>query len=472
MTVGGGGVRTRSYWSLDPARELHLGSDEEYEEAFRELFTETIRCRLRSAFPVGSTLSGGLDSSSIACTADKLLAANGGQRLHTFSAIFPSVAEEDPRIDERPFIEAVLATGNFEPHYVRADCCKPLADVAWHKDEVLATPNWYMVRPLFSAAQEHGVRVLLSGFGGDETVSYGYEHLDELARTGRWADFAQEARDVSQRLGGKPLYYLRRHGVPYLTELAHKQHWWSFSKQMGQISEQFELSRQRIFLEAVLKPLVPQPLRRAWQLLRGHVQAKSPVWGLNRAIKSAFAQRIGLAERVQAFKTKKSTSAHHLREQHVLGLASGDMQYLLGRFDQTAETFALEQRYPFFDRRFMEFCLALPFEQKLRQGWTRAIFRRAMENVLPPKVQWRTDKGNMSVNIRRRLLEERETLDAVILHDPGAIEAYVDMPALRAAYRRYLSQPMPSTEEDLFTIYLAVTLALWLRQSEHLPSKN
>ena len=102
----------------------------------------------------------------------------------------------------------------------------------------------------------------------------------------------------------------------------------------------------------------------------------------------------------------------------MLGLASGDMQYLLGRFDQTAATFALEQRYPFFDRRFMEFCLALPFEQKLRQGWTRAIFRRAMEKVLPPKVQWRTDKGNMSVNIRRRLLEERETLDAVILHDP------------------------------------------------------
>ena len=114
----------------------------------------------------------------------------------------------------------------------------------------------------------------------------------------------------------------------------------------------------------------------------------------------------------------------------------------------------------------MEFCLALPFEQKLRQGWSRAIFRRAMENILPPKVQWRMDKGNLSVNLRRRLLEERETLDAVILHDPSVIEAYVDVPALRAAYRRYLSQPMRSiSEEDLFTIFLSVNLALWLPQS-------
>jgi asparagine synthase (glutamine-hydrolysing) len=466
MTVGSGGVRTKSYWSLDPTRELRLGSDEEYEEAFRELFTEAIRCRLRSAFPVGSTLSGGLDSSSIACTADKLLAANGGQRLHTFSAIFPSVAEEDPRIDERPFIEAVLATGNFQPHYVRADCCKPLADVAWHKDEVLAIPNWYMVSPLFRTAQEHGVRVLLSGFGGDEVVSYGYEHLDELARTGGWADFGREARDLSQRFGGKPLYHLRRRGFPYLTELARKWHWRAFAKQMGEVAGQFALSRQRIFLEAVLKPLVPQLLWRAWQLVCGHAQAKSGVWGLNNAIKPDFAQRINLTERVKAFETKRPISTDHLREQHVLGLASGDVQYPLGRFDQAATTFALEQRYPFFDRRFMEFCLALPFEQKLRQGWTRVIFRRAMEKVLPPKVQWRTDKGNLRLNVRRRLLEERETLDAVILHDPGVIERYVDVPALRAAYRRYLSQPVPSiSEEDLFTIFLSVNLALWLRQS-------
>jgi asparagine synthase (glutamine-hydrolysing) len=237
---------------------------------------------------------------------------------------------------------------------------------------------------------------------------------------------------------------------------------------VSDIAAHYTLSRQCLWLQAGLKPLIPQLLRCAWHWLHGRVQPQAPVWGRNRAIKPAFAQRVGLAKRMQASATtQKSLSAHHLREQHILGLMSGDMQYLMGMFDQTAAIFALEQRYPFFDRRLLEFCLALPFEHKLWRGWTRAILRRAMENVLPSAVQWRTDKGNLSINIRRRLLEERKTLEAVILHDPGIIEAYVDVPALRAAYRRYLAQPVPSTEEDLFTIYLAVSLALWLRQSEH-----
>jgi asparagine synthase (glutamine-hydrolysing) len=470
MTIGHAGVQLRSYWRLDPSRELRLGADEEYVEAFRELFTEAVRCRLRSAFPVGSTLSGGLDSSSIACTAGKLLAAHGQPRLHTFSAIFPSMAEEDPRIDERPYIETVLALGNFAPHYVHADRCKPLADVTWHKDEAWPAPSLYMGRAIFRTAHEHGVRVLLSGFDGDVVVSYGYEHLDELARAGKWADFAREAHALAQRRSQtNATRYLRHFGMPYLTELVRKWHWWAFAKQVGEIATHFALSRQRLFLDAGLKPLAPQPLRRVWHRLHGRVQPQAPVWGLNNAINPVFAQRMGLAQRLQAFEAQECPLTSPLREQHMLALTDGDLEYVVNVFDQTAATFALEPRYPFFDRRLLEFCLALPFKHKLWQGWTRAIFRRAMENILPPAVQWRLSKGNLSVNVRLRLLEERETLEEVILHDPRVIEPYIDIPALRAAYRRYLSQPAAASEEDLFTIFLSVNLALWLRQSGFAP---
>lgn len=68
ITIGCEETQIRRYWSSDPTREVRLHSDQEYAEAFREIFTEAVRCRLRSAFPVGSTLSGGLDSSSIAST--------------------------------------------------------------------------------------------------------------------------------------------------------------------------------------------------------------------------------------------------------------------------------------------------------------------------------------------------------------------------------------------------------------------
>src|SRR5690606_6065098 len=68
------GIQLQRYWSLDPTRELHLASDDEYDEAFRECFVEAVRCRLRSAYPVGTMLSGGLDSSAVTCVSQTLLA--------------------------------------------------------------------------------------------------------------------------------------------------------------------------------------------------------------------------------------------------------------------------------------------------------------------------------------------------------------------------------------------------------------
>jgi asparagine synthase (glutamine-hydrolysing) len=467
MTVKCGKVRTWSYWRLDPTRELQLDSDGAYVEAFRELFTEAVRCRLRSAFPVGSTLSGGLDSSAIACTAERLLAAHRGRRLHTFSAIFPSVAADDPRIDERSFIEAVLAEGDFESHDVRADQCYPLADVTWHKDEAWPAPSLYMSRAIFRTAHEHGVRVLLSGFDGDVVVSYGYEYLQELARTGRWAHFAREAHALAERRPQMDAsHYLRHYGVPYLTELACQQRWRSFALQVGEIAKYFALSRPHLFLHAGLKPVLLQPVRWAWRQIQKRTHSPSSVWGLNTAIHPVFARRMGLAQRIQAAEALELAGANPLRAQHMLALTDGRFEYVANVFDHTASTFALEQRYPFFDRRLMEFCLALPFDQKLRHGWSRAIFRRAMEQILPPTVQWRVSKGNLGVNVRRRLLEERHILEDVIVRDPGVIEPYIDVSALRAAYRRYLSQPTAASEEDLFTIFLSVNLALWLRHAE------
>ena len=77
VTVSKEGTRLREYWSLDPSREIRLAGDQEYAEAFRERFTEAVRCRLRSAFPVGSLLSGGLDSSAVTCVARDLLTERG-----------------------------------------------------------------------------------------------------------------------------------------------------------------------------------------------------------------------------------------------------------------------------------------------------------------------------------------------------------------------------------------------------------
>lgn len=112
----------------------------------------------------------------------------------------------------------------------------------------------------------------------------------------------------------------------------------------------------------------------------------------------------------------------------------------------------------------MELCLALPPEQKLHQGWTRVILRRAMAGILPPEVEWRTRKANLSANFKRKLLDyERSTLERVILKQPQVIEEYVDVPALQDAYHRYARHPL-EREQDAFTIYGVVILARWLDQ--------
>ena len=195
LTVSQSGIEVQEYWSLDPSRELKLGSDEEYAKAFREIFTEAVRCRLRSAFPIGSTLSGGLDSSSITCVARQILSEEKKLPLHTFSYIYDDL----PQCDEREFIESVVNQGDLIPHYMHGEQISPFLD--WQKvfdytDETLLGPNTYLPWNYYKEAGKYGIRILLDGFDGDTTVSHGIAHLTALARQGRWAEFAVNAEGV------------------------------------------------------------------------------------------------------------------------------------------------------------------------------------------------------------------------------------------------------------------------------------
>jgi asparagine synthase (glutamine-hydrolysing) len=131
--------------------------------------------------------------------------------------------------------------------------------------------------------------------------------------------------------------------------------------------------------------------------------------------------------------------------------------------DGAAAAYSVEPRYPFFDRRLVEFCLSLPGDQKLSGGWTRAVMRRALEGILPDEVRWRSSKGNLAPNFDRALLKFGQNLmDDVILNDPSVIEEYVNVPTLRQAYKRYARR---ETDGDAFDIWMSITLALWLRQT-------
>ena len=425
MTVARDGVQIEQYWALDPERELRLGSDAEYAAAFRELFTDAVRCRLRSAFPVGSLLSGGLDSSSVACTARALRAPEGGGPLHTFSALFDDV----PVCDEHSFIDAVLAGGGFEAHYVRGDRLSPLADldrVLDQQDEAFYAPNLFLHWGLYDAARGAGVRVLLDGLDGDSTVSHGLGRLAELARAGRWLTLARELRRLSRHFDASPWRFFRFH---------------------------------------VARRIAPAPVRRLWRLLRGH---RGPSWNPPATIRSAFARRSNVDARVRALRGDGGEAIRSERADHHRVLTQGLVPFALEVADRAAAAFGLEPRYPFFDKRLAEFCLALPADQKLRDGWTRFVLRGAMAGILPEAVRWRGGKSDLSPNFVRALLgAQTAALKEVVFGDSAAIAPYVELGAVRAAWRRLLDT---ESEQDALVVWQVVTLALWLRRTGLAPN--
>ena len=423
-------TRVWRYWELDVGRELRLGSDGEYVEAFREVFTEAVRCRTRSAFPVGSSLSGGLDSSSVACVARAVKPASTGM-LHTFSLIFPSLPAEDRRlIDERPHMQAVLETGGFEPHFIEADRLSPMGQVErmhYHLDSANCAPNLYLHWAMYECARQNGVRVFLDGFDGDSAVSHGFERLTELAQTLRWPTLWRE------------LAMLSRHQLAGIRP-------------------------SRIAREYCVKPLTPRWAHLVWHWLRGR---RREAFSENLMIGAELKRQTGIERRARTMlKPQYRWSLRRsAREAHKGSVTQALYAFTLEIADKASAAFGVEARYPFFDRRVLEFCLSLPAEQKLGQGWNRWILRRAMAGILPEAVQWRPKKGNLSPNFYRRLLDfERGTLEQVVHGESPELARFLDKAAMRDVYREYQKQHARSRGESI-QLFAAVNLVLWLRSS-------
>lgn len=441
LTISRDSLRTEPFWSLDPKRELRLGSDAEYAQAFRALFTEAVRVRLRSAYPVGSMLSGGLDSSSITCLARDLLALQG-QQLHTFSAVFDDVAKSD----ERPFIDAVLAQNGVCPHLLRGDQSGPLNDLErhlWHHEEASIAGNLHYTWRMYDGpVREHGVRVILDGFDGDTTVSHGVGYLIELARELRLLKMIREARGYAKHFDNCPPW-------PII--------WWHV--------ERYSLSPR---MRRAIRPLQRTVKSVKWRIQR----LLNPAPGESERvafIDKDFVQRIDLRGRHEAMSLRyKNGPLRSEREFHYRRMVQPAIQQTLETLNKAAGAFGLETRFPFWDVPLAEFCLSLPPEQKLHQGWNRMVMRRAMNDILPREVQWRGGKADMSHSFEHGLrAHNAELLQQVMQQGLGRVEDYVDVAAVRAAYNRFLARQ--ASGADVMGIWKSVSLALWLQQTNTLP---
>lgn len=429
MTVNADGIKIRRYWELNATSELRLGSDEEYAEAFRELFKDAVNKRLRSSAPVGSLLSGGLDSSSVTSVARNLMAERGESSIQTFSAVFGQSSQSD----ESEYINAVVQQGGIVPNYFQGDEVGPMAHLdrmLWHLDEPLYGYNLFINWELASAASSQGVGVLLDGFDGDTTVSHGTGYMRELASRHKWISLASELNGLGKHFGFSPWS-------------SYRQYLWHYG----------------------VRPIVPGPIKSVVSATRNRSDrndepAGVPAWsaGLN----LDFVGRIGLADRRRELRRPNSLTE---REDHYNTINWGVMPYTLEILDRVTAAFSIEPRYPFWDRRLLEFCLSVPPDQKISRGWTRLIMRRAMEGILPPQIQWRPGKANLGHNFNRALFEfERDRIEDVVRDQSGDIGRYVDLNALNAAYGKFASEA--ASDEDVHTIWRSVSLAKWLTRME------
>lgn len=381
-------LTVQPYWALDLERTVEMRSDAEYAEAFRAIFADAVRCRLRTPQPVGVILSGGLDSACTTVMAREV--GRGMPQMHTFSAFFTGPGDTD----ERPFIDAIVRGGGLTPHAIDGN------DLGFDADELARIvrqqeePFWYafllVLWRLYALAQAQGVRVLLDGVDGDAVVaSCGGAYLRELVRASRWRAFAAQVDGAARRLRpGDHLGYAR---------------YWA-----GRLRD------------SIAEPLLLAPMRWGWMRLTRTPPQLAPY------IAPALAERTGLVARLARYATVSPYASPTVRQCHYWSLTQSAYPYHLEMLNRAAAAFGLEYRHPFFDKRLVEFSLALPATQRYDRGQTRGVLRRALAGLLPDAIYQRPGKGVVGHHyLRRALTTGAPSCGARILAAPARDAAYL-----------------------------------------------
>ena len=407
-----GVVRERMFWGLNPDAEIRFPHDTHYEERFRELFEAAVAARLRSDSTVMAELSGGLDSSSIVCVADRLIRAGAVESLRL--EMISHVSDECATSDERRFIhcveEHVQRTSNYFRHEDHP-FLTPLPDTSH-----ISTINPYLtngayVNGLKGLMQEKAARIRISGVGGDE------------------------------------LLHSVNDPTPELSELLVN---WKFLSLFRRLKVWGTLLREPFGSLLWRKAVLPSLPLRLQVLFKNEKYLQVPPW-MNRE----FVARTHLRERLVSTPDIYGFRRPTGRDQST-GFLSVANSISLGHY---REAFDHELRYPFLHRPLVEFLCAIPFEQLLRPGESRSLMRRALTGVLPKRILRRRGKGNpreiVGVTFERQWPRWRHLFDDPLVARYG----FVDIAPLREAIDRvrhgFVTEARP--------VVSIITLEVWLR---------
>lgn len=326
-----------NYWDIDKKTCTNI-SEEKAVEQFCELFETSVKRRLRSDVSLGTSLSGGLDSSSVVAVIKKILSENA--QLTTFSAIFPGFEK-----DESVYIDIVKKQFNINNYTVvpTADSfIKDFETLCHYQEEPFGSASIYAQYKVFELAKQHGVTVLLDGQGADETLA-GYNKYIH------W--FLQEMLFQKFSVFKQQKALLQKNNIPFE---------WSWKN----------------YIATLL------PVQAAYQLQK---KAKRQLFA-NNDITRDFAQS---HFNESAFYKPIITGLNDIL--YFNTMQSG-LQELLRYADRNSMAHGREVRLPFLNYQLVEFIFSLPSTFKIKDGFTKNILRKAMQHRLPASIVFRKDK--------------------------------------------------------------------------------
>ncbi len=396
-----GDMRTTRYWDLRNAPDVRFRELHEYSDRFCELLTEAVRCRLPDNEPAAVLLSGGLDSNSIYAVGKRL--TGKGQLLFPVSARYDRFAD----CDERTYIQSIVERFGIEPVWVCGDeswMFRDMDQVPIMDEPLPILTAHHFTSSLYKAAVANGARVILDGYGGDQTLN------------GSWT-----------RMG----YYFTR------------LRWGRLIKAIRHVAADNLLPYRRIWSECVWGPLV-QSSRFLSEI--------PPDWSwLGRGMSYGISR---LEEGASFFRNPAKT--HHYR-------VVDDAIKVLAFDTSVSAPLGADHRHPYLDRRLAEFLHGIPDELRLHEvHGQKAILREALVGILPDPIRTRPGKTGHLGTIYHGIQQEFDRCCGPLLKNPRLVEFGL---ANKAGLERMVHR-FRLGQEQTETIWLAILLEHWLRRPE------
>jgi asparagine synthase (glutamine-hydrolysing) len=351
ITIARDKLKISRYGHFYSEKQLKLKSNEDYVEAFRDVFQKAVTSKLRTYRNVGSQLSGGLDSGTVVGFAAKALREEN-KKLHTFSYIPPSdfkdFTHRQIMPDETPFIKkTVQHVGGMIDHYCDFEGKSSYSEMDDFLD-VMEMPykfveNSFWLKGMFERAQEENVGVLLNGDKGNSTISWGaaLNYYAILLKRLKWLRLFQELNQYSRNSGGARLRLLptvARIGFPIINQMFPKETPYEFP--------------------TIINPELAK---------RTGVFGKLKNYGIDRsgwiATSNVYEQRRITFEDIFSWNSGSTF------------ISKASLRYQLWKRDPTN------------DLRVVRFCLSVPEDQCVQNGLDRALIRRSTEDILPDEIR-------------------------------------------------------------------------------------